>query len=597
MNKLSTTHIVLGAVVALTPQLSVAAKKSTIKPNVIFILTDDQGYGDLGCTGNPIVKTPNIDKFHSDAVSFTDYHVSPTSAPSRSAIMTGRSTDIVGCWHTIGGRSLLFEDETILPELLSDAGYTTGIFGKWHLGDNYPFRPQDRGFDEVVVHGGGGIAQGPDYWGNDYFSDHYNHNGTYEKYDGYCTDIFFGEAMKFIETSAKSDQPFFCYIPTNAPHAPNHVPSEYLDIYRNTPEINDRQRRFFGMITNIDDNFAKLQKQLKKLKIEDNTIVIFMTDNGTASGRTVYNAGMKGAKNSEYEGGHRVPFFIKYPAGNIGGGKEIGELTAHIDFLPTIAELCGVSIEPITKSLHGVSLYPLISGEVSDLGDRTIVIDSQRRQNLMKWNKTSVMEDKWRLVNGVELYNIADDPGQERDLATKYPDRVEAMRTNYDRWWDEIIESGANERYAYITAGGDENPLRINAHDLHAEAVGAHHQFGALTGVNPLGVYKIRIADEGKYRFQLCRYPLESGLSFDAVVPERMPTDEIETKAPASTKLDLESVELNISKYTVTRDVDLSKQSVDIELDIEAGNYDLDAFFKDKVGVKYPIYYLYIEKL
>jgi arylsulfatase A-like enzyme len=195
------------------------------KPNVILILTDDQGYGDLACHGNSFIKTPNLDKLHAGSVRFTDYHVATTCAPTRAGLMTGKNCNKVGAWHTIIGRELLRKEEVTMAEIFKKAGYVTGIFGKWHLGDNYPFRPQDRGFDEVLIHGGGGVTQTPDYWNNDYFDDTYFYNGKPQKYNGYCTDVWFSEATKFISKHKK--QPFFCYLATNAPHSPFNITDKY----------------------------------------------------------------------------------------------------------------------------------------------------------------------------------------------------------------------------------------------------------------------------------------------------------------------------------------------------------------------------------
>ena len=251
--------------------------------------------------------------------------------------MTGKYANRVGVWHTIGGVSILRKEEVTIAEVFKNNGYETAMFGKWHLGDTYPSRPQDKGFQYTVAHGGGGVGQTPDYWNNDYFDDVYLENGKPKRYKGYCTDVWFDEAIKYIEE--KKDEPFFAYISTNAPHLPYNVPEEYYNKYKDL-DIPEFQKIFYGMITNVDDNFAKLQQKLKDLKIDDNTIVIFMTDNGTASGyKTVkgklhgFNAGMRGTKNSEYDGGHRVPFFISYPDMNIKGGKDINELAAANSFM------------------------------------------------------------------------------------------------------------------------------------------------------------------------------------------------------------------------------------------------------------------------
>ncbi len=580
----------------------VSASNSGGRPNVIIVVADDQGYGDLACLGNEIIKTPNLDKFYSQSVRLTDFHVSPTSAPSRSSIMTGRYADRVGVWHTIGGRSILFDDEVTMPEVMSEAGYTTGIFGKWHLGDSYPYRPEDRGFDEVVVHGGGGVGQAPDYWGNDYFSDTYRHNGKYEKYDGYCTDVFFSEAINFIR--ANKDNPFFCYLAPNAPHGPVNVPAEYHKLYMGDERLTPEQQRFYGMITNIDDNFETLRRELKRLKIEDNTILIYMTDNGTAYGYCSvdgreygYSGGMRGQKATPWEGGHRVPMFVRYPDGGIKGGRDIDELTAHIDMLPTIANLCGVSLDNHPKKLDGVSLANILRGEESKLNPRTVITDSQRRQNLVKWNGTAVMRDKWRLIDGVELYNVESDPMQQDDVAAQYPEVVRSLTCDYDSWWDELVEQGVNLRYAYTNIGGEENPVCISSHDMAAEDASAHNHNGVLLAKNPLGNYKIEVLKKGRYKVEMCRYPKESNLKFNSQVEAIPASIELENGSPASVVVDFDFCEINFSKYTIRKSVDMDSSSVDFILDLEPGHYDMDSFFATKSGVKYPIYYIYFTLL
>ena len=284
------------------------------KPNIIMIMTDDQGYGDLSIHGNPYLKTPHLDQLAEESIRFSNFHVATTCAPTRAGLMTGVHCNRTGTWHTVGGRSLLSTRFPTIAEQLQPLDYATGIFGKWHLGDNYPFRPQDRGFDEVLVHGGGGVGQTPDYWNNDYFDDTYFHNGQPKKYTGFCTDIWFQEATKFIKESDDNDEPFFCYITTNAPHGPHHAPQSYIDPYLDNDDIVNPN--FFGQIANVDDNIGKLKQMLSTQGLLDNTIIIFLTDNGTAAGASIdkdkhvtkgYNSGMRGKKVDEYEGGHRVP--------------------------------------------------------------------------------------------------------------------------------------------------------------------------------------------------------------------------------------------------------------------------------------------------
>ncbi|HID07217.1 MAG TPA: N-acetylgalactosamine 6-sulfate sulfatase, partial [Armatimonadetes bacterium] len=392
------------------------------------MITDDQGYGDLGCHGNPVIQTPNLDWLHAHSTRLTNFHVDPLCSPTRAALMTGRYSCRVGVWATILGRSLLRREEATMADIFAANGYRTGIFGKWHLGDNYPFRPQDRGFQEVLVHGGGGIGQTPDFWGNDYFDDTYWHNGRPEAFKGYCTDVFFDAALKFIE--ANRDHPFFAYIATNAPHSPFHVPEKYAEPYLKMG-VPQHRARFYGMITNIDENVGRLLTRLRECGLEGDTIVIFTTDNGTSAGydpRTGdgYNAGMRGIKGSAYDGGHRTPCFIRW-AGELQEGRDISSLTAHFDLLPTLIELCGLE-NPERIQFDGISLVPLLTGAVRDLPDRTIIVHTQQIDHPQKWRTCAVMTNRWRLVNGGELYDMTIDPGQEKNVANQYQDVVKELR-------------------------------------------------------------------------------------------------------------------------------------------------------------------------
>ncbi len=565
------------------------------RPNIIIIITDDQGYGDMGCHGNPYIKTPTLDEFCNDAVSFTNFHVSTTCAPTRGALMTGRHTNRINTFHTIAGRSLLFEDEVILPQVLGKNGYRCGMFGKWHLGDNFPYRPEDRGFDEVVRHGGGGICQMPDYWGNDYFDDSYWHNGVIESYDGYCTDVFFREAMRFIEDNKAG--PFFCYLSTNAPHGPRNVPVEYMDLYRDNDEIPEGLKRFYGMITNIDDNFKKLREHLVKLNLTDNTILIFMTDNGTARGQELYNAGMRGHKGSEYEGGHRVPFMLRWPEGKMTGGREVDQLVAHYDVLPTLLDLLGLDFTP-AKALDGMSFKRLLVGQNKGWPDRILYMDTQRCQNLVKYKQYSVMEGDWRLVNGTELYNIHDDPGQSNNIIEDHREVAVRLAKGYETWWDSFVEEGVNERYAYIKAGTpNENPVRICTHDMLTLNPGqAWHQYGAVSAVEGSGIWKIEIVEEGDYSIVLRRYPRESGLGFNEPFPAVDKPRQLEQSMPASNNVGFQQATLYIADFKGKASISDQMKEVTFNIHLPEGRFDMQANLIDQTGCVYPSYFVYIEK-
>lgn len=487
------------------------------KPNIVFVLTDDQGYGDLGCGGNPIVNTPNIDAFASESVRLTNFHVGPTCAPTRAGLMTGHYANSTGVWHTVGGRSLLRDNEWTLATALKEQGYRTGIFGKWHLGDAYPYRPHDRGFETTVVHGGGGISQTPDYWGNDYFDDTYFVNGEPQKFHGYCTDVFFDEALQYIE--ANKEDPFFCYIATNAPHGPFNVEDHYADKYRGT--VNENRARFYGMIENIDDNFKKLRDRLDELGLSDNTILMFMTDNGTSCGVTLdheqfvtdgFNNGLRGQKSSKYDGGHRVPFFIRWPDGIQEHDKNLNQLTANVDFMPTLLDLCSINRHP-DVNFHGISLKPLIQGEVEDLPDRAIVTDSQRLIKPVKWRKSAVMRGKWRLIDGRELYDIDKDREQRHDIASAHPELVEKLRSDYEEWWNKV--SVAFDEPIPLSIGS--LPTVFTSHDvINRSANTAFSQQRIRQGHLCQGHYEVHIEEDGDYRFELRRWPRSIDLPINA---------------------------------------------------------------------------------
>jgi arylsulfatase A-like enzyme len=566
------------------------------KPNVIIVITDDQGTGDLACMGNPYIKTPSIDKLYQESVRFTNYHVSSTCAPSRGALMTGRHTNRVNTFHTITGRSLLFEDEVTLPQVFAQNGYTNGMFGKWHLGDNYPFRPEDRGFHEVVRIGGGGITQGPDFWWNDGFDDTYWQNGKLEKYNGYCTDVFFSEALDFIEEN--KDHPFLCYISTNAPHKPWNVPKEYLDFYKDVKDLGEDYQRFYGMITNIDNNFKLLEQKLEKLGLKDNTIVIFTTDNGSAGGNKIYDAGLKGGKGSVYEGGHRVPLFMRWPNGKITGGRDIDELVAHYDLLPTFVDLFGFDFNPV-KAIDGKSLKPLIYNNKSNWENRVLYVDTQRKQNLIKYKTYSVMDNNWRLINGKELYDINADRSQTKNIIKQHPEVANRLEEGYEKWWQSIKSENPNERYGYIKVGSSkENPSRISAHDMFTgKHNGAWHQDGASKAVQASGRWKIEFVEDGEYAIYLRRFPRESKHAINATFPGQEKRIELHKTMAGSTKSDFEKAYLYVANIEKEQNITPGQAEVKFTGNIPAGKYDMEAQLIDKDGKVYPAYYVYIEKI
>jgi arylsulfatase A-like enzyme len=492
------------------------------RPNVIVVITDDQGYGDIAAHGNGVISTPHLDRLAAESVRFTSFHVDPTCSPTRSALMSGRYSTRTGVWHTIMGRSLMAPEELTLAEVFRANGYRTGMFGKWHLGDNWPLRPQDQGFEHVVWHHGGGVGQGPDYWDNDYFDDTYEVNGRWQRFEGYCSDVWFREATRFIERD--DPRPFFAYIATNAPHSPFFVADEYADPYR-AAGVADTMARFYGMVTNIDENVGRLRAMLAASGRAENTVFLFMTDNGTAAGHAPranesatwsgFNAGMRGHKGSEYDGGHRVPCFVSWPAGGVGGGRDIDSLAAHIDVLPTLRELCGLKMTP-ARPLDGVSFAGTLRGTAAPPGDRTLFVHSQRVEVPRKWRKSAVMTDRWRLVNGAELYDMDADPGQARDLATTHPDRVAELRARYDAWWRSL--EPVFDEPVRIGLGGDENPVSLMSHDWHTKDQGVPwHQNNVRNGYVVNGPWTVDVTRAGEYEITLYRWPAHLDRAMDMV--------------------------------------------------------------------------------
>ena len=345
------------------------SRAATKPPNIVLILTDDQGYGDLSCHGNPILRTPNMDRIHHDAVRLTEFHVSPTCAPTRCSLMTGRHEFHSGVTHTILERERMALTAATLPELLRRAGYATGIFGKWHLGDEDAYLPERRGFDEVYIHGGGGIGQSypgscGDAPGNTYFSPTLWHNGRFEKTDGYCTDLFFGAAERWIGEQ-RGKRPFFAYIAPNVPHTPLQVRDEDFAVYRG--RVPDNTAKFFGMIHNLDQNTGRLLDALTRWDLDRDTLLVFMTDNGGTGGLQVANGGMRTGKGTPFRGGTRVPSFWRW-TGTLEPGDR-PQLAGGIDVLPTLADLVG---QPLAQPVDGRSLLPLLRDAGADWPERLL---------------------------------------------------------------------------------------------------------------------------------------------------------------------------------------------------------------------------------
>lgn len=460
-------------------------------PNVIIIMTDDQGFGDLGINQNPNIITPNIDKFANKSIQFNNFFVSPVCAPTRSSLMTGRYSLRTGVRDTYNGGAIMSNNETTIAEILKEANYATGIFGKWHLGDNYPFRPSEQGFDESLIHLAGGIGQVGDftnYFKGDtsYFDPILWKNNKQNQYEGYCSDIFAENAIEFIEKNKNNS--FFCYLSFNAPHTPLQVPEKYYNMYKDlNPELGfsddlsdfrmnekDKEdaRKIYGMVTNIDDNVGKVINKLKELKIEEETIIIFMTDNGPQQIR--YNSSMKGRKGTVYNGGIRVPFYIQYSE-KFKESKVINKMSAHIDVLPTILELCNLNV-PNDRKIDGQSLVPFINSKSTN--DR-FLFSYWTRRFPEKYINMSIQNDNYKLVGNndfdskieeFELYDLVEDPNENNNIISQNIETARSFKKEMDNSIDDLLKSKNIKNPPRIIIGSEfENPTILNRNDASGE--------------------------------------------------------------------------------------------------------------------------------
>jgi len=597
IKRTKTPLAVIAVVAALVAGRSVADDEP---PNVVLVITDDQGYGDLSCHGNPVLKTPNLDRLYDESVRLVDYHVAPTCSPTRAALVTGHWTNRTGVWHTSGGRSLLLEGEVTIGRIFHDAGYATGMFGKWHMGDNYPFRPEDRGFSEVMRHGGGGVGQTPDFWDNSYFDGTYFHNSVPEPVTGYCTDVWFDYARRFIKAQKEAGRPFLAYISTNAPHWPMHSPPEFAAPYEE--RFGTRVGHFFGMIANIDHNVGRLRAFLAREGLAHNTILIFTSDNGTGAGEKVFNAGMRGRKQSEYDGGHRVPLFVHWPAGGLVGGRDVEPITAHIDVLPTLIDLAGIA-PPKGVVFDGRSIRPLLESRANpDDGswpDRILVTDSQRVVDPIKWRRSAVMTNRWRLVNGTELYDIKQDPAQQNDVAGTQPNVVARLKAFYEAWWAELKPTFQRIPAIYLGHEG-ENPVRLTSHDWIATKSTPWNQSlvrQALDDPSATGYWNVNVTAAGGYEIRLRRWPEEADTAIDAQLP---PGTDVPGESPfrASPGKAVQAVNASVRIGDVTAEapVEPGAKQVTLQMTLPAGKSRMRATFTTGDGGTVGAYYAYVRK-
>jgi arylsulfatase A-like enzyme len=521
-----TTLALLAAAISTT-----SAADAATQPNVVIILTDDQGFGELGATGNPLIRTPHIDRLAAESVALTNFHVMPVCSPTRACLMTGRYNYRTGVVDTFLGRSLMHPDETTLAQMLAAGGYRTGIFGKWHLGDNYPMRAMDKGFQETLVLNGGGLAQpgdppDPVDERGAYFNATLRHNGAWEKTNGYVSDVITTAAMQFIQK--RSDRPFFVYLPFNCPHAPHQVPDAYRQHYperdfspANFPKQGhpmavkhdaDDLARVYGMIENIDDNVGRLLAKLDELKLADNTIVIVFSDNGCQQ-HNGYNAGFRGWKGTPFEGGIHQFCFVRWPA-QLKAGRRVDRVAAVFDLAPTLIDCCGVP-KPERVKFDGLSLAPLLRGQPVAWPDRTLFFQWHRGDAPERWRAFAARSQDWKLVqplgvverwNGktaFQLFDMAHDPLELHDLAAQEPERVARLKARYDAWFSDVTAARVYSVPSRIFLGAaQENPVLLTRQDWRGSR--------ASWGPNGIGYWEVNVVKSARYEINLQFEPLRT---------------------------------------------------------------------------------------
>jgi arylsulfatase A-like enzyme len=580
------------------------------QPNVIIIMTDDQGYGEFSCHGNPITQTPNIDKLASAGVRLDNFHVAPMCTPTRGQLMSGVDAFRNNAINVSSGRTLLRSDLKTMADLFKAAGYRTGLFGKWHLGDNYPFRPQDRGFDETLWFPSSHINSIPDYWNNDYFDDTYIHNGKRKPYKGYCTDVFFDEAISWMK-SKSSKKPFFVYLAPNAAHSPHFVPEKYREPIRKAlaakPELvshlNEEQKdelvSFLAMGGNIDENMGKLDDNLAISGLLDNTIVVFLTDNGSTMGFNYYNAGMKGNKTTLWEGGHRVPCFIRWKNGNLPNANPIKDVCQVQDLMPTLLDFSGIKIP---KNLDGISLADRIKDRAKQLADRMMVINYSRMPG-MKVNYSNdpttpnkdgaaVLWGDWRLLENRELYNVGTDPHQDKDVSAEFPDMMQKMRNHLDNWWNGVKDH-VSDVQRVIIGSEKENPMLLTACEWLDVFVDQQKQ--VRQGDIKNGSWHLEVAQAGQYEFKISRWASESGLKLDEGYKETKVTDGI---LMAGKSLPIKTATLKIGDKILKASPSADNTNFEFTTTLKNGLTELRTAFLDENGKEIcGAYYVYVRRI
>lgn len=552
-----------------------AEKPATERPNVLLVMTDDQGFGDAGFQGNPILKTPHLDALAASGVRFTDFLASPTCSPSRAALMTGRHEFRSRVTHTIEGRNILQAGVPTMADAFAKAGYRTGIFGKWHLGETSPFHPLDRGFQHALLVGGGATGQTSDFWGNTMFDPHLQENREWKPFKGYMTDIFVEEALQWIRSGK---QPWFCFLPLNAPHEPLQIGDEWVKPYLDAG-LPETLAKFYGMIANLDSELGQMLAELAKDGLERETIVIFLGDNGTAFGGAprpeFFNGGLRGTKGCAYQGGVRIPAVFSWP-GHFPADRTVNTLGSLYDILPTLAEACSLDLSGFPP-IDGRSLLPiLLAGQQpADWTDRIVPThvgrwNSGTPEDQIGLHTSSVRNQRYSLVDGTELFDLQADPGQTKDIAAANPEITKTLRQAHQDWWESVRAQALSIQPLVLGLPGqttvdftcmDWQPSRATKEPLSLGAWNQENLAAWLEGKQALGSdgaiggWLVEVKTPGKYILELRQRPPEA--------PEPKPFKKGEAR-------------LDIAGKTIKTEVAAGTECIRLEVELPAGEVFLE---------------------
>ena len=554
-----------------------AAGATGQRPNVIVIMTDDQGYADFSCHGNPVLKTPHLDRLHDESVRFTDFHVAPVCTPTRGELMTGMDALRNGACTVPAGHNIVRREVPMMPQIFRENGYRAGQFGKWHLGDTWPDRPMDRGFEKCIWLHGHGVQSSIEF-DNDCVDTRYLDGLEVRQSKRYNTDLYFEKAIAWMDARRQEPAPFFVYLATTAPHGPLWVLDSDAAPYRG--KVSERAADFFGMIKNIDDNLGKLRAWLASAGLSENTLIVLLTDNGGTAGLDVYTAGLRKGKSSSYEGGHRAACFIHWPQGGFTHPRDVPEPTQVQDILPTLASLCGLQV-PARAQFDGCSLDALLRNADAEFPDRKMVVQFGGRVRPQKWDGCVIWKT-WRLVGENELYDVALNPGEETNIADANPEIMAALRAHYETWWAEVAPL-ANRYQPLMLGSAQENPVQLSSNTWEGEDADNPRRVAEGAGGPKGGPWNVEVMEAGTYRIELRRWPFHLACPLDAQVPDKTVSGRA-IGLGANKAFPIAGAVLEYGSQRAEMAVSAGDLGAEFEVELDKGRSKLWGWFRDKNG-------------